>query len=160
MMEGRQQVKTRVEKSPFNVINNQAAATRGGMKGNNSMQNTSRGGEVSWVQGNPSTKNANTQMNMWHAEQSLPRSRALTSLPTSRGARQTMFFVATSLLANFASLALMRSFASNPLRGKSWTLKVHCVTVCDIIPLWIGRRGHYLLYQYYTSPVLLFITHR
>ncbi|XP_015766664.1 PREDICTED: uncharacterized protein LOC107345464 [Acropora digitifera] len=46
MMEGRQQVKTRVEKSPFNAINNQAATTRGGMKGSNSMQNISRGGAL------------------------------------------------------------------------------------------------------------------
>ncbi|XP_068740918.1 uncharacterized protein [Montipora capricornis] len=42
MMEGRQQVKTRVEKSPFNVINNQAAA-RGGMT-----TNTSRRGGQQW----------------------------------------------------------------------------------------------------------------
>ena len=47
MMEGRQQMKTKVEKSLFNVIDNQAAATGRGMKGNNSIQNTSRVGEVS-----------------------------------------------------------------------------------------------------------------
>ena len=111
------------------------------------------------MQGNPSTKNANTQMNLWHDEQSLPWSRALTSLPTSRGVHQTMFFMDTSLLTNFASLALMPSFPSNPLRGKSWTLKVNCVTqtVRDIMPLWIGRHCHYSLYHYFTFPVLLFI---
>ena len=43
MMEGRQQVKTRMEKSPFNQINNQAAA-RGGLSGNYTMTQTSRGG--------------------------------------------------------------------------------------------------------------------
>jgi len=37
MMVGRQQVKTRVEKSPFNVINNQAS-------GQSTMQHTARGG--------------------------------------------------------------------------------------------------------------------
>lgn len=69
------------------------------------------------------------------------------------------FFMATLLLASFASLALMRSLPSNPLRCKSWTLKVNCVTqtVRDIMPLWIGRHSHYSLYQYYTFPVLLFI---
>lgn len=43
MREGRQQVKTRMEKSPFNRINNQAAG-RGGLSGNNLMQQMSRGG--------------------------------------------------------------------------------------------------------------------
>ena len=46
MMEGRQQVKTRTEKSPFNRINNQAAGDVGGFSGNFKGQQSSRGGEL------------------------------------------------------------------------------------------------------------------
>jgi len=46
MMEGRQQVKTRTEKSPFNRINNQAAGNVGGFSGNFKGQQSSRGGQL------------------------------------------------------------------------------------------------------------------
>ena len=46
MMEGRQQVKTRTEKSPFNRINNQAAGDVGGFSGNFKGQQSSRGGQL------------------------------------------------------------------------------------------------------------------
>ena len=46
MMEGRQQVKTRTEKSPFNRINNQAAGDVGGFSGNFKGQQSSRGGKL------------------------------------------------------------------------------------------------------------------
>lgn len=48
MMEGRQQVKTRTEKSPFNRINNQAAGDVGGFSGNFKGQQSSRGGGQQW----------------------------------------------------------------------------------------------------------------
>ena len=44
MMVGRQQVKTRMEKSPFNVINNQAS-------GQSTMAHTARGGELAHLRG-------------------------------------------------------------------------------------------------------------
>ena len=46
MMEGRQQVKTRKEKSPFNRINNQAVGDVGGFSGNFKGQQSSRGGQL------------------------------------------------------------------------------------------------------------------